>query len=89
MKKTNYTYLDWKQDMWQSNCYAECGCPEDIVKINYWNYLKCVVYFKWVHFMCEKFGHKWEVECIQTPDTGQEDFTCVRCGYSPETIIYY
>jgi len=37
---------------------------------------------------CEVYGHKWHVEASIGPDSGSEDFECVRCG-EYHNIIYY
>ena len=38
---------------------------------------------------CMREGHQWHVDSQCGRDSASEDFTCTRCGYSPDTIVYF
>lgn len=40
------------------------------------------------HFLCKRYGHKYDVTANMGPESGAEDFCCTRCG-ATHNIVYY
>jgi len=56
----------------------------------------CLIKRLWNHYahkaqrlVCKLLGgHRWEDHSIATPDTGDIDLVCSRCGYTYYKVLY-
>jgi len=89
MKKTfelwKVEYTNFKMGQYYSRGMDECKVPEIF---DPFIFAMDIIHYKYLQFICTYKGHDWEDNSHASPESGNMDMYCKRCGETFHHILY-